>query len=208
MRRFWVVLFVIVIIQGCLHNEPEMKDQGIGELDENVIDGLPNVYDDASSIRNFLLSMEGHFVENVGQVREPGVRYYAEGDPLSVGLLDDGVLFSLYSSEGTGAAFGVERQVIDAPEFDEVPVELRSVFGQVQPPEADAFADRLRFLAGRDKPDAHRIQIREFVVPERRLGNGQLQCDRHRLAGGDLNALAHPRDTLARRAFQNDFQLA
>lgn len=47
-----------------------------------------------------LMALEGPFVENLGQVDDPQVRFCAHGDPLSVALTPDGAAFALRQAGG------------------------------------------------------------------------------------------------------------
>ncbi len=54
------------------------------------------------AIDALLSSISRTFVENLGQVDNPDVRFYASGDPLSVGLTTRGVVFTLFETPCAG----------------------------------------------------------------------------------------------------------
>jgi hypothetical protein len=75
-------------------------DQG-SHLPDSSIDDVPppQLQGPSGEISQVLQGVDRHFVENRGQVLDPDVRFYAGGDPLSVGLAPYGVLFT-YTGKG------------------------------------------------------------------------------------------------------------
>ena len=61
--------------------------------------GGPEPIPDITSV---LCSITGYFEENLGQVGNPDVRYYARGNPLSVGLTPQGIIYMLRAEGDTG----------------------------------------------------------------------------------------------------------
>ncbi len=59
--------------------------------DENM-----DIFTEAEDLGGLLRGLPGHFIENHGQVTNADVRFYAQGNPLSVGLTPWGVVFSLW----------------------------------------------------------------------------------------------------------------
>ncbi|MCK5253592.1 MAG: SBBP repeat-containing protein, partial [Thermoplasmata archaeon] len=47
-------------------------------------------------LARMLSGLNGYFIENRGQVANPEVLYYAHGDPLSLGLTQNGIIFTLF----------------------------------------------------------------------------------------------------------------
>ncbi|MCK5252013.1 MAG: hypothetical protein KAQ96_03655, partial [Thermoplasmata archaeon] len=54
---------------------------------------------DPPEIIDGLNSISGHFLENLGQLSNNEIKYYAQGDPLTVGLTCNGIVFTLRSSD-------------------------------------------------------------------------------------------------------------
>ncbi|UCC93216.1 MAG: hypothetical protein JSW25_00625, partial [Thermoplasmata archaeon] len=50
-----------------------------------------------AGLKMMLSDLDGNFIENKGQVGNKDVHFYAQGDPLSIGLTNFGVLFTLFT---------------------------------------------------------------------------------------------------------------
>lgn len=86
-----VVLFLLVLASCLAVIDLDPADVSLILEDTSPDEPVHAISDISSSSA----SIEGSFVVNMGQVSNDDVRFYANGDPLSIGLLEDGVLFTL-----------------------------------------------------------------------------------------------------------------
>ncbi len=75
------------------------------------------------------------------------------------------------------------RQMANAAELDELPVERRTLRFQVQPPETGAIGDFLFRQVRRGKNYGHGIKIGVFVIPEGGSFNKQSNRNLNRFTG-------------------------
>jgi len=101
-KRVGIALVCILVISS-MWNPPTIptEDENLqGDIPIEQVMELDQV--DGPTFR--LDDIVGSFVENKGQLGSPDILYYAQGKPLSVGLIKDGVVFSL-SGEGVISSF-------------------------------------------------------------------------------------------------------
>ena len=103
MRRWWCIIVIALLlagpVAGCWRGVDDVGPDLTLEQDQEVDCRTPPVL-------SFDLDMDGCFVENLGQVNNGSIRLYAAGDPLSIGLMDDGLVFchSAAAREGTSTS--------------------------------------------------------------------------------------------------------
>ncbi|UCC93710.1 MAG: hypothetical protein JSW25_03335, partial [Thermoplasmata archaeon] len=95
MRRLLIAAMVLLMVNSALVQLPL---QGPA-IEENVPRVSPHAIGSEAmlpvDIRTALGEIDGGFIENHGQLSEDGIRFYAIGDPLSIGFAPDRVVFTL-----------------------------------------------------------------------------------------------------------------
>jgi hypothetical protein len=105
-----------------------------------------------------LAGIKGSFKENLGQVRNPDVRYYAKGDPLTIGFTSDGIVFVLRGN-GTQGPYTSTHQSGDA-----MTIVFRLEFEdsyEVEPRGVEVLQHRSQFFDGNDR-DGWVTDVRSF----------------------------------------------
>ena len=95
-RKHQILIVVIVCFVSVAQVWGVAGPADIDAIGEQPVSGPVAV--DSPDVAHLMSKMGGHFTENLGQVDNGNVRFYASGDPLSVGLTNDGVVFTLRES--------------------------------------------------------------------------------------------------------------
>jgi hypothetical protein len=116
MTRGLFTLFIglLLVLAPLIQLDPPMEPSGPPESVVPDEGSIPSF--EAHDIDDWLSGLPGHFVENRGQISNPDVRFYAHGNPLSVGLTVNSVLFTLYEaaepiSAGSVPSKGTPRMI-------------------------------------------------------------------------------------------------
>ena len=91
--RGWALVLLLAILTVPWTALPDEEGGGVGT---SIAEPPSSVQGEATSTPDRALALEGNFfVENVGQLDDPEVRYFAQDGELSVGLRREGVVFTL-----------------------------------------------------------------------------------------------------------------
>ena len=95
MRRGTIALLLVALLAAAplLPVSWDAPVQGPGDMQE-VPPAVPAA-SDASDVTGAMSQLAQSFVENLGQLDNPDVRFYTQGGPLSVGLMRGGVMFTI-----------------------------------------------------------------------------------------------------------------
>ncbi len=103
-KRTAVLLLVIAMALSSLGGPwgevEKANDIGRSNTTVPVPEPIPN-------LEPLLEGLGEHFVENRGQLSDPEIRFYATGDPLSIGLTPRGLMYNLLDDRGVPATFSL-----------------------------------------------------------------------------------------------------
>jgi fibronectin type 3 domain-containing protein len=105
-------------------------------------------------VDRLVTDLESYFIENRGQLGDERIRYYAPGHPLSIGLMDDGVVYSVSRTSTDGEA----EDFLDMSVFT-----MRFVRGNVvEPRGVSPLGHHSNFFIGND-PDRWASKVTNFA---------------------------------------------
>ncbi len=99
MDRFVFSSVLVVLVSGLLCVQPAADLKGMDHPGTVIPCEDGERPFQVTDLDDLFRNIDGRFIENKGQVDNPEVRFYARGHPLSIGLTDDSVHFSLTSGE-------------------------------------------------------------------------------------------------------------
>jgi fibronectin type 3 domain-containing protein len=105
MRRGVVTTFIVLLFVLAAQLQLDGSQYEVGPPENISTAAVPQDLAIPPDIPTLGSDLEGYFTENLGQISDPGIRFYAPGDPLSVGLTVDGIVFALFDTtlhEGAG----------------------------------------------------------------------------------------------------------
>ncbi len=154
------LLVVLCLSLGPLTLPPVLDSDGQESLEvvDILYEGKDNVGSSAiPDLTSLLSGLEGGFIENLGQVADRDVRFYASGGPLSVAIRPDGLMFILRQPVASGPTTPIKEQVCEEASFS-----LRFVdCNGVSPRGALALGHTSNFFLGCD-PDGWVTGARSF----------------------------------------------
>jgi len=157
MGRGTLSLLVVLCISFSLLPHPTLLQMGApDETDASVVEGVAPTTA-IPDLAGLLSSLGGSFTENLGQLANPDVRFYAMGDPLSVGLMPTGMAFMLQKSMTIPKGVRGQSQTSEVVAFS---MELVGC-NAVNPRGTGVLGHRSNFFLGSD-PDGWATGARSF----------------------------------------------
>ena len=135
----------------------------------------------------FLQQVDAHLAAHLGQAARTQV---VSADGVDVGLLHQRQVALQPLARRVQAMLGMEAEMIDAAELDELPVQPRTLRTQIEAPEPSAVRVVHRVLALDLHPEGHRVEVR--VLVGHGLASGVGNRHRHAAHARQRIEIAHP----------------